>query len=298
MTTITGNTKLLGVIGCPITHSLSPTMHNAALVDRARRLKHPYLEYIYVPLPIAPADLGTALAGMAVSGWRGFNVTIPHKQAILPYLKTISPLAQAVGAVNTVSYSPETEGWVGTNTDVQGFMAPLKVLDYPWQTLKACILGSGGAARAVVSACTALGLAEIHVVGRDPLKLQSLQHNLAEVNLAVTVQPWTALKTLLPQMTLVVNTTPIGMYPDVNASPLDTDTLAQLPKAAVVYDLIYTPKPTRLLALAQVQGCIAIDGLEMLVQQGAAAFELWTGDAPSLEIMRNAALDHLRDKSG
>jgi shikimate dehydrogenase len=265
-------------------------MHNAALTARAHDLKHTYLEYIYVPLAISPADLETALAGMAVSGWHGFNVTIPHKQAVLPYLKTISSLARTVGAVNTVSYSSEAEGWIGTNTDVQGFIAPLKSLDYPWQTSKACILGSGGAARAVIAACTELGFAETHVVGRDPLKLQFLQRSLAEVNLSITIHPWAALEILLPQVALVVNTTPIGMYPEANASPLDASALSQLPKATVVYDLIYTPRPTRLLTLAQAQGHITIDGLEMLVQQGAAAFELWTGDAPSLDTMRSAAL--------
>lgn len=102
-TPIKGNTKLLGVIGCPIEHSLSPVMHNAALAARAERLDHNFLEYVYVPLKVEPAQLEIALNGMAALGYQGFNVTIPHKQAIMPYLADISPLAQAVGAVNTVS---------------------------------------------------------------------------------------------------------------------------------------------------------------------------------------------------
>lgn len=266
-------------------------MHNAALVARASRLGHSFLEYVYVPLNISPANLEAALFGMAAMGWHGFNLTIPHKQAILPHLTEISPLAQAVGAVNTVSYTPA--GWVGTNTDVQGFLAPLQSLNYPWPTLKACILGDGGAARAVITACTQLGLAEIHVVGRNGPRLNALQDSLVPLGISIQTQDWQTLNSLLPQMTLVVNTTPIGMHPQVDASPLGAAAIIQLPSAAIVYDLIYTPRPTRLLTLAQQQGYKTIDGLEMLIQQGAAAFEIWTGDAPSLTTMRQAVLNHL-----
>jgi shikimate dehydrogenase len=292
-TPIKGNTKLLGVMGCPIEHSLSPVMHNAALAARAERLGHNFLEYIYLPLKVEPEHLETALKGMAVLGYQGFNVTIPHKQGIMPYLKEISPLAQMVGAVNTVSR--QDGAWVGTNTDVKGFLAPLEALNRDWQALEVCILGGGGAARAVIAACHQIRCAAIHIVGRDRLKLTALQDSLPQTHGAVALQvhEWSDLEALLPQVGLVVNTTPIGMYPKVGESPLGEKAIALLPHNAIVYDLIYTPRPTKLLALAQQQGFPIIDGLEMLIQQGAVGFELWTGDAPAIEVMRQAALEAL-----
>jgi shikimate dehydrogenase len=293
MIPIKGNTKLLGVMGCPIEHSLSPVMHNAALATRSECLGHNFLEYVYLPLKVEPEHLETALNGMAVLGYQGFNVTIPHKQGIMPYLKEISPLAQVVGAVNTVSY--QDGGWVGTNTDVKGFLAPLETLDRDWQTLEVCILGGGGAARAVIAACHQLQCAAIHVVGRDRLKLNTLQDSWPQTNGSVSIQvhEWSALEALLPQVGLVANTTPIGMYPKVGESPLGEGAIALLPPHAIVYDLIYTPRPTKLLALAQQQGLHIIDGLEMLIQQGAVGFEMWTGDAPFIDVMRQAALEAL-----
>jgi shikimate dehydrogenase len=299
MTQITGKTKLLGVIGCPIEHSLSPAMHNAAMAAIAEKRSQASLEYVYLPLRVAPEALETALKGMMVLGYQGFNVTIPHKQAIIPYLQEISPLAQAVGAVNTVSR--REDGWVGTNTDVQGFLSPLVALNRDWRDLEVCILGSGGSARAAIAACQQLGCAAIHVVGRDLSKLRSLQESLLQTDLPISIQvhAWSALDSLLPQVGLVANTTPIGMYPKTDASPLGEmansgcAALALLPSTAIVYDLIYTPRPTQLLTLAQQLGLQTIDGLEMLIQQGAAAFELWTGASPSTLVMRQAALNAL-----
>ncbi len=290
MTKITGNTKLLGVMGCPIEHSLSPVMHNAALAARASFLNQPYLDYVYLPLRIEPIHLESALLGMAAMGWQGFNVTIPHKQAIMPYLKEITPLAQAVGAVNTVWQKDGT--WVGTNTDVRGFLAPLQSLNILWDEVEACVLGSGGSARAAITACAQLGCAVTHVVGRDRHKLAVLQ-DVADAGLQIQIHDWQSLNKLLPQMGLVVNTTPIGMHPHVNESPLAEEAIALLPPEAIVYDLIYTPRPTRLLTLAKQQGYIGIDGLEMLIHQGAAAFEIWLGELPSIQVMRQAALDFL-----
>jgi shikimate dehydrogenase len=280
-------------MGCPIEHSLSPVMHNAALAARAEGLGHNFLEYVYLPLKVEPARLETALNGMMALGYQGFNITIPHKQAIMPYLKEISPLAQAVGAVNTVSR--QDDGWIGTNTDVKGFLSPLEALNRDWNNSEVCILGSGGAARAVIAGCQQLQCAAIHVVGRDRPKLQALQESLSQSTLPISIEihEWSDLETLMPQVGLVVNTTPIGMYPKVGESPLGEGAIALLPFHAIVYDLIYTPRPTQLLAQAQQQELHIIDGLEMLVQQGAVGFELWTGDAPSIDVMRQAALEAL-----
>jgi shikimate dehydrogenase len=296
MIQIAGSTQLLGVIGCPIEHSLSPALHNAALFSRGMALGHTALEYVYLPLKVEPDHLEAALLGMAALNWRGFNVTIPHKQSVMQYLQQVSPLAQAVGAVNTVWRQEEV--WFGTNTDVQGFLAPLLAYNRDWKASEACILGSGGAARAVIAACAQLGCKSIHAVGRNRSKLANLQQSLSdtELNIAIQVHEWQALDELLPRMGLLVNTTPVGMHPQVQASPLNSAAIALLPSDAIVYDLIYTPRPTQFLTFAQQQGYRVLDGLEMLIHQGAAAFEIWVGEAPSIEAMQQAAIAGLKSK--
>lgn len=271
---ITGTTKLLGVIGHPIAHSLSPVMHNAALAQLG-------LDYVYLPLPVLPDRLREAIGGFAAIDLQGFSVTIPHKQNIMPLLQEISPTAKAIGAVNTVVRT--NSGWFGTNTDAIGFLAPLRELNRSWQ--RAVILGNGGAARAVVAGCQELGCTEIHVVGRDRAKLETFRTSWTG-DLPLTVHSWSDLAALLPSADLLVNTTPIGMHPDTDRSPLEA--LDRLSATAIVYDLIYTPRPTKLLQQAQARGLRAIDGLEMLVQQGAAALELWLKQPVPVEVMRQA----------
>jgi shikimate dehydrogenase len=284
---ITGKTQLLGVIGHPVSHSLSPLMHNAALTKLG-------LDYVYLPFPIAPENLERAIAGFASIGIVGFSITIPHKQAILPLLSEISPIAQAIGAVNTVTR--QGDKWVGTNTDVEGFIAPLQTTYHQdWSQKRAVILGNGGAARAVVAGCIQLGLAEIHVVGRNLQKLQAFHQSWQNSPFAdkFQVHEWTELPNLLHQANLLVNTTPIGMYPHIEESPLSSQEISYLPDA-IVYDLIYTPKPTKFLHLAEKQGAIIIDGLEMLVQQGAAALKIWLQqDTVPVNEMRQALQNHL-----
>ena len=285
---ITGKTQLLGVIGHPVSHSLSPLMHNAALAKLG-------LDYVYLPFPVAPENLESAIAGFASIGVVGFSITIPHKQAILPLLSEISPIAQAIGAVNTVTR--QGDKWVGTNTDVEGFIAPLQTTYHQdWSQKKAVILGNGGAARAVVAGCIQLGLAEIHVVGRNLQKLQAFDQSWQNSPFAdkFQVHEWQELPNLLHQANLLVNTTPIGMYPHVDESPLSSQEMGYLPGDAIVYDLIYIPKPTKFLHLAEKQGAIIIDGLEMLVQQGAAALKIWLQqETVPVNEMRQALQNHL-----
>jgi shikimate dehydrogenase len=294
---ITGTTKLLGVIGDPIAHSLSPVMHNAAIAKLGD-------DYVYVAFPVTPANLATALAGFSAMGVVGCNVTIPHKQAIIPLLAEISPLAQAVGAVNTIW---KTEiGWQGTNTDVAGFIAPLEAIEREWGETTAVILGNGGAARAVVAGCHQLGCGEIHVLGRDEAKLGTFARSWLNVDLAVNGEDlprlvklqthlWDELARLIDRENLVlINSTPIGMHPHIDSSPVGEELMLKLRAGAIVYDLIYTPRPTKLLELAQaVPGVTAIDGLEMLVQQGAVALTLWLQQPAPVEIMRQALLDRI-----
>ncbi|MTJ06304.1 MULTISPECIES: shikimate dehydrogenase [unclassified Anabaena] len=285
---ITGKTKLLGVIGHPVSHSLSPLMHNAALAKLG-------LDYVYLPFPVAPENLERAIAGFASIGVVGFSITIPHKQAILPLLSEVSPIAQAIGAVNTVTR--QGDKWVGTNTDVEGFIAPLQTTYHQdWSQKKAVILGNGGAARAVVAGCIQLGLAEIHVVGRNFQKLEVFSQSWQNSPFAdkFHVHEWRELPNLLHQANLLVNTTPMGMYPHVEESPLSNQEMGYLPDDVIAYDLIYIPKPTKFLHQAEKQGAIIIDGLEMLVQQGAAALKIWLQQetVPVTE-MRQALQNHL-----
>ncbi|MBD1936783.1 shikimate dehydrogenase [Microcoleus sp. FACHB-68] len=282
---IKGTTKLLGVIGSPIEHSLSPVMHNAAIAELG-------VDYVYLAMPVKPADLEVALAGFAAINLRGFSVTIPHKQAIMPLLSEISPIAQAVGAVNTVWHTGTS--WAGTNTDVEGFVAPLKAYNRDWSQTVAVILGAGGAARAVVAGCAELGIREIHVIGRNRQKLDAFQQSW--VNSAVPVpaiHTWEEVPQLISQANLLVNTTPVGMHPQVDQMPVSADEMKNLNAGAIAYDLIYTPNPTQFLKVAAEMGATAIDGLEMLVQQGATALQMWLQQPVPVDVMRQSLTQHL-----
>lgn len=289
---ITGTTKLLGVIGHPVEHSLSPIMHNAAIAFMG-------IDYTYLPFPIAPQNLQAALDGFAAIGVMGFNVTIPHKQAIMPLMSEVSSLAEAVGAVNTVIR--QNNRWIGTNTDVEGFIAPLQTTyNRDWSQTTAVILGNGGAARAVVAGCAQIGCASIHVVGRDMAKLEAFGSSWSNSALGknLKVHHWDLLPKLIPQANLLVNTTPIGMYPHVDESPLSQEEIKNLSNdagSAIAYDLIYTPNPTQFLQFARKSGAIAIDGLEMLVQQGAAALKIWIEqDIVPVDVMRQVLRQRLK----
>ncbi|MBT9311983.1 shikimate dehydrogenase [Leptothoe kymatousa] len=287
---IKGTTQLLGVIGHPVKHSMSPVMHNAAIANLG-------LDYVYLPFPIAPDQLKTAIDGFAAVGVQGFSITIPHKQTIMPLLAGVSDVAQAIGAVNTVWRNDR--GWCGTNTDALGFMAPLKAMDQDWRQVPALVLGNGGAARAVVAACHQLGCPEIWVVGRSPEKLAAFADSwdASPLQPNLSVHGWDSLDQLLPQVGLVVNSTPVGMAPNVDASPLSPSQIDHLPPQAIAYDLIYTPRPTVFLQRAKALGLETIDGLEMLVQQGAAALEIWTQQTPPVDVMRQA-LEHELQQRG
>ena len=293
---IKGTTKLLGVIGHPVEHSLSPAMHNAAI-------SHLGVDFVYLPFPVKPEDLKAALAGFAAIGVRGFSITIPHKQAILPLLSSVSPIARSIGAVNTVYLTDK--GWCGTNTDVEGFLAPLQTPPYEggagggsdWSQKVAVILGNGGAARAVVAGCAQLGCAEIHVVGRSEQNLGEFQQSWVNSPMPVQnlqVHTWDKLSMLISQADLLVNTTPVGMYPQGEKSPVVQGALDRMKAGAIVYDLIYNPNPTQFLKDAQLRGARAIDGLEMLVQQGAAALKIWLNkESVPVDVMRQALRQHL-----
>jgi shikimate dehydrogenase len=290
-----GSTALVGVLGDPVRHSLSPAMHNAALAALG-------LDWVYLALPVAAADLTTVVAALEAMDCRGLNVTIPHKQAVADLASELSPLARRLGAVNTLVRRPQG-GWLGTNTDMEGFLAPLGEGD--WQGRRAVVLGCGGSALAVLAGLEQLGFGSITVAGRNTTALAALQEGCRGWLPALEPLAWTAadeelLLQALAQADLVVNCTPVGMASSgdpmaAGRSPLSAAALERLQPGCGVYDLIYTPRPTALLRGASARGCRTWDGLEMLVAQGAAALRLWSGrnDVP-LATMRQAALERLQ----
>ena len=295
-----GSTALVGVLGDPVRHSLSPAMHNAALAALG-------LDWVYLALPVAAADLATVVTALEALDCRGLNVTIPHKQAVAALAAELSPLAQRLGAVNTLVRRPEG-GWLGTNTDVEGFLAPLRKGNRPGQRApgqRAVVLGCGGSALAVLAGLEQLGFNSIAVAGRNANALAALQAGCRDWLPALEPLAWTTanderLLQALAQADLVVNCTPVGMASSrdpmaANRSPLAAAALDRLRPGSGVYDLIYTPRPTTLLRGAAERGCRTWDGLEMLVQQGAAALRLWSGrDTVPVDAMRQAALECLQ----
>ena len=292
---IRGTTALVGVLGDPVHHSLSPVMQNAALQAMG-------LDWVFLALPAAATDLAMVVRGLEAMDCRGLNVTIPHKHSVAALCRELSPLAQRLGAVN-VLVPMAGGGWHGTNTDVEGFCAPLRRGGTDWHGKRAVVLGCGGSARAVVAGLVELGCAEIHLAGRRPEALDAFLADCRDWAPQLQALHWsggsTALMAGLATADLVVNTTPVGMASTSNpaaaaACPLSDQELNALPSKACVYDIIYTPRPTPLLQRAASRGCQSLDGLEMLVEQGAAALRLWSGrqDVP-VEVMRQALLAHL-----
>jgi len=282
---INGDTGLVGLLGNPVRHSLSPAMHNAGL----QALQ---LNWSYLALPCASENLKEVLQGLRAVNCRGLNVTIPHKQDVAELCQELSPLAKRLGAVNTL-IPLDSGGWHGTNTDVEGFLTPLGEQS-SWQNCHGAIIGCGGSARAIAAGLQSLRLASITVIGRRQEALDAfiadLQRNDAPLTACLQSSP--DLASLMKRADLVVNTTPVGMaqHGDAQAFPLGEAIWSHLQDSAMLYDLVYTPRPTAWLRWGQSRGHRCIDGLEMLVQQGAASLRLWSdrNDVP-VETMRRAA---------
>jgi shikimate dehydrogenase len=282
---INGGTSLVGLLGNPVRHSLSPVMQNAALESMG-------LNWRYLALPCDSESLDQVMKGLRAVGCQGLNVTIPYKQAIAALCEERSPLAQRLGAINTL-IPREGGGWFGTNTDVKGFLAPLGAND-AWAGRHAVVIGCGGSARAVVAGLQTLDLSSITVVGRRSEVLHAFITDLQQDKALLTpcLDNAGQLNDAIARAALVVNTTPVGMaqHGDPEAMPLGADIWCRLSSEAVLYDLIYTPRPTSWLTAGQQRGHRCIDGLEMLVQQGAASLRLWSGrDDVPVEAMRSAA---------
>ncbi|MBV6392326.1 MAG: Shikimate dehydrogenase (NADP(+)) [Anaerolineales bacterium] len=260
----------LGLIGYPLDHSLSPRIHSAAL-------KSCGLAGDYSLFPIHPDDkqsLRDLLARVRSGDIRGLNVTIPHKQSVVEFMDDLTPTAQAIGAVNAL-FMRESK-LIGDNTDAPGFLADLKKEIGDWRLeigRTALVLGAGGSARAVVYALLNDGW-NVTLTARRIEQARQLAQSVASYRLQVA-----SYETLQPEaFNLLVNTTPLGMTPNIDQSPLPENIL--LPKDIMIYDLVYNPRETKLVRDAKAQGCRAATGIGMLIEQAALAFELWTGHTP------------------
>jgi shikimate dehydrogenase len=265
----------LALLGYPLGHSVSPAMHNAAL--RAVGLA----DWEYLPLEAPASELPAIVAHLRASDFAGANVTVPHKSAIIPMLDGVTPVAHAIGAVNTLVR--QDGRLLGHNTDAAGLLADLYACQVRLERQVALVLGAGGAARAVVAALAGVG-ARVRVVARRREAAEALCSVAA-----VEIHAWSPLGFLAASdgCALVVNATSLGMAPSIDASPWLAGT--PFPPGAFVYDLVYNPPETRLVQQARAAGLPASTGLGMLVEQGALAFELWTGHTAPRALMRRAA---------
>jgi shikimate dehydrogenase len=270
---IDGTTQVFGILGRPVAHSLSPAMHNAAFREVG-------LNAVYVAFPVA--DLAQAVAGLRGLQIPGVSVTIPLKEDIIPLLDEIDPQAEKIGAVNTVV---NREGHLtGYNTDWRGALLALtEKTEIAGQ--RVLILGAGGAAKAIAFAVLDKG-GQVAITDVDMAKALALSRKLwVEVVAPHHLEDYPA--------EILINATPVGMEPQSGGIPLAPDLLGRY---GVVMDIVYKPLKTRLLQEAAARGCQVIDGLRMLIHQGAAQFELWTGRPAPLEVMTRAAYGSLSEK--
>ena len=286
MSFITGKTKICGIIGDPIEHSMSQAMHNAAFGALG-------LDYIYFPFHVRQDELPGAIAGMRALHIVGLNVTIPHKVDVIPLLDRLEPLAKKMGAVNTIV----NEGGVliGSNTDAPGFLQALRSQSIEPKGKKIVIIGAGGAAKGIVFILAEVG-ASLVILNRTISKAEELASQIVQhycQKLKTMTLSAENLAGVLDGADVLVNTTSVGMVPDVDRTPVSSSLLN--PKL-VVYDIIYNPLPTRLLREAKAAGARTVDGLDMLVWQGALAFKKWTGREAPFEIMKQAAVKALKNE--
>lgn len=283
---ISARTRVCGLIGDPVEHSVSPAMHNAAF-------SHLKLDYIYLPFRVGEKHLAGAIDGARALGIRGLNVTIPHKVAVIPLLDELDPLAEKIGAVNTIVN--DNGIFKGYNTDAGGFLKALLHRGIELGGKRAVVLGAGGASRSISLALAENG-AELVILNRQQemdwaVELAGSISRLSGKEVKAFNLSEQNLRAALEDADLLVNATSVGMSPDTSQTPVVKKLLRP---GLVVFDVVYNPIKTRLLAEAEEAGARTIDGINMLVWQGALAFEMWTGLKPPVEIMKLEAVKALK----
>jgi len=285
---ITSKTSFIALIGNPVRHSLSPIMQNAAL-------QYLGLDLIYIAIPCKDEDLELVLNSLKKINCKGLNITIPHKEKVFNLCSEISPIASKLKAINTLKLNSEKE-WSATNTDVDGFIYPLKTLNL--RKKDSIVLGSGGAARSVIQGLINLNLSKISVVSRNRSSLNELIKNFEnQIELQSFLSKDNQAQNLIEEADLIVNTTPVGMKTtkyENNLLPYGEAFWRSLKSKTIVYDLIYNPAPTPLLNFSAKKGCMTIDGLEMLVAQGMKSISFWTdGLEVPFHVMNDAVKKYL-----
>lgn len=282
MQPLTTKTKLYILLGNPLGHSVSPAMHNLAFEKLS-------MDCCYLPVEIQPEDLGTVFKGLTKMNVGGFNVTIPHKIEIIDFLDELDPVAKSIGAVNTIRM--EDGKSKGFNTDGLGFIQSLEEeLRISVKGRSFFIVGCGGAARAISMTLAFKGAEKLYLCNRTAGKAESLTAKINE-NIRPCAEVVTNkiqdLKAALRYCDVLVNSTSIGMYPDVDVLPIAESLIR---KELIIADIVYNPQETKLLQVAKARGCLTVPGLGMLIYQGAAAFKLWTGVEPPVAEMREKVL--------
>ena len=285
---ITSNTSFIALIGNPVSHSLSPIMHNAAL-------RYLGLDLIYIAIPCRDKDLELVLNSLKKINCKGLNITIPHKEKVFEFCSEISPIANKLKAINTLKLNSKKE-WSGTNTDVEGFIYPLKNLHFTKK--QSIVLGSGGAARSVIQGLINLKFSTISVISRNKSSLNELKKNFGnQIEIQGFLNNDNQAQNLIEGADLIVNTTPVGMKTTKNQDhnlPFGENFWRSLNSKSIMYDLIYNPAPTPLLKLSAKKGCMTIDGLQMLVTQGIKSLAFWTdGLEVPFHIMNDALKKYL-----
>lgn len=283
---INSKTKLLGVIGHPVGHSLSPLMHNAVFGELN-------LNSVYLAFDIKPEELGKFVDGAKAMGFAGMNVTIPHKVEIIKYLDDVSKEAGLIGAVNTVKFDSGTGKTTGYNTDGLGCIRALEEAGEKISGKNIFILGAGGAARAIVFQCILEG-ANVTLTNRteEMFMAVNLSSEIKEkLNKSVKVVDFSneAIGEALNNSNILIHTTPIGMFPNVDKSIIPGDII---PPRLTVMDIVYNPVETKLLKLARANGCKTVPGVGMFVHQGAEALKVWFNEInPPVDLMKKVVME-------
>ena len=293
MISITGKTKLVGLLGQPVNHSLSPIMHNAAYEAMG-------LDWCYLAFPCNKKDINKVTTSLRLINCKGLNVTIPHKQDVLNACDKLTKIANDIQAVNTL-VPEDNNQWIGANTDVNGFLMPLK--NHNLKNKSVIVIGCGGSARAVVMGLNSLNINKLTIIGRNEKSLNIFVKNMRNIlsKKLISIEGINNndinIKSYIEEADLIINTTPTGMNGQSSEGdniPLGRQIWDSLTNKTILYDLIYTPRPTNWLKLGQQKNCFIIDGLDMLVEQGALSIRLWSGFANvPTQIMKSSAEQHL-----